>query len=733
MWRALIQQMALTVAVVLATSTVVLADWPELRTRDPKRQEALKAKLALIPKGHPRIFIRSEADLDAVRARIKSSPEVAEAYAALRDWAYSGDFTTGGWQPTLQLQARTVVYRLENRDPKLLEPILKQADWLCANDLDEWSWAWIARSLAFVYDWCYDDLTPEQREKYARRAVQCTKTVYGLWEQPPTNNQVYIKQGMVIYPGLAFYGDGIDDAAAEQMVLDNLEMLFDLFIPAHNVLNAGDGGWQESMSYHSMFTFEFAHLIEAWQSASGENVWKDFPGLDGDAQYCLYCRQPFDNRNINVADGHGSAVDRYISYYIPLLVGRRHDGVARYWADWIRERSRQTDNAGKTTLASPHMWWPYVLWYDPTVPTVKPETLPLARIFRGIGYVVSLSGWEKDAVFSMFICAPWWCGGHQHLDANSFIICRYAPLATDSGVRAYDVTRGNYYARTIAHNTVTVYDPNEKFTGGQWGHSSEEAVANDGGHVYAGGADMPEDFVENGPNNRGRILAFLHKPEYTYAAGDATRYFRPEKVKEHQRAFLHVPPDLFIVFDRVEASDPAFKKRWLLHTEAKPQIAGARQPDAGASLTVKNGEGVLWCQTLLPADPEVVVVDPMVLADRNEVPKVDITAYPPGYPNQWRIEISPKSASARDYFLHVLCVPTKGVEERPQATLEDAADSVTVTVKWAGRTVKARFPKTGALVGHLTITGADGKTAVDEDLPQRVQTNAELLQSTPGK
>jgi len=96
MWRAVFQRVVLTLAALLATSTVLRAEWPELRTRDPKRQEPLKAKLALIPKTHPRIFIRSDADLDPVRSRIKSSPEVAEAYAALRDWAYSGEWTNGG-------------------------------------------------------------------------------------------------------------------------------------------------------------------------------------------------------------------------------------------------------------------------------------------------------------------------------------------------------------------------------------------------------------------------------------------------------------------------------------------------------------------------------------------------------------------------------------------------------------------------------------------------------------
>ncbi len=709
----MMRRLVLASVLVALVPLAARADWPELRSRDPERQETLRPKLSLIPKGHPRIFIRGEADLDAVRARIKSSPEIAEVYKSLRKWAYSGEFTTGGWQPTLQLQARIVVYRIEKRDPALLAPILEQMDWLCENDRVEWSWTWIAKAMALGYDWLYDDLTPAQREKYGRRALECTKRVYSVWQHPPTNNHVYLKQGKVHYAGIALYGDGIDDAAAEQMVLDGLEQQLLLFIPCHNVLNAGDGGWQESMSYHSMFTYAFAHSLELWQSASGEDIWGDFYGLDGDAEYCLYLRRPFDDGKINVADGHGNAVDRYISYYLPLLSRRRQDGVARYWSDWIKERSFTDEGA----LRSPHMWWPYVLWYDPTVPTVTPEELPLARIFRGLGYVVSLSGWQEDAVFSTFICQPWWCSGHQHLDANSFIIHRYAPLAIDSGVKGYNVTRGNYYARTIAHNTVTVHDPQENFTGGTWAHSVDTQVANDGGHEYNAGASMPEHFVEGGTQHRGRVLAFLQKPEYTYVVGDATRYFKDYKVKEHQRAFLHVQPDLFIVFDRVESTDPTFKKRWLLHTPTGPEVTGA-------TLSVTNGDGRLWCRTLLPAQPEVVVVEPP-----EEAAEVDVAEYPPGYPNQWRVEISPREPAKRDYFLHVLCAPATGVTQRPEARVQESDGKVTVTVTWTGGTVTCTFPKTGELVGHVAISNADGAVLVDDDLPQRVRTNEELIKA----
>ena len=65
------------------------ADWPNLRLRNPEYQRELAPKLNLIPRNHPRIFIRSEADLEAVRQRIRANPNIAGAYQWLRAWAQS--------------------------------------------------------------------------------------------------------------------------------------------------------------------------------------------------------------------------------------------------------------------------------------------------------------------------------------------------------------------------------------------------------------------------------------------------------------------------------------------------------------------------------------------------------------------------------------------------------------------------------------------------------------------
>ena len=107
-------RMALVVGLLLLAQRGLSADWPDLRLRSAQRQASLRPKLTLVPKGHPRIFIRAFDDLDPVRERIKSDPDVAEAYRTLRDWAYSGQFheSKGSWQPYLQLQGRVVVYGL---------------------------------------------------------------------------------------------------------------------------------------------------------------------------------------------------------------------------------------------------------------------------------------------------------------------------------------------------------------------------------------------------------------------------------------------------------------------------------------------------------------------------------------------------------------------------------------------------------------------------------------------
>lgn len=81
--------------------------------------------------------------------------------------------------------------------------------------------------------------------------------------------------------------------------------------------------------------------------------------------------------------------------------------------------------------------------------------------------MIARTGWEfgpesRTAVVEMK-AAPYNRHDHQHMDAGAFQIFYRAPLAVDIGVyghwgQHYDFT---FAKRTIPHNALLVYDPDE--------------------------------------------------------------------------------------------------------------------------------------------------------------------------------------------------------------------------------------------------------------------------------
>ena len=717
---------------------VARAAWPDLRLRNAEDQKELAPKLERIPRDHPRIFIRSERDLEAVRARVKADANVARAATYLMQWAKGDHYYENLWVTPLQLEAAVVAYRLENKDPVIKRHCLAIMDFLCQKDGDSWTWPRMAKGLALAYDWMYDDLTPEQRKTYGQRAIHCAKQCYSTWRHSDFNNHLYLEYGPILYVGVGLYGDGIDDEAVRQMALDGLELLFKHYLPAHNYVNPGDGGWQESMSYDAFFTYEFAQIVELWSSASGEDLWVGFPGLENEARFQAYNLRPEDLHRVHVADlGDGEEgwdpVDWQVLAYLPLVSRRYQDGLARSWSDWLLTESERKAKEGDRYALDAHKFWPYVLWYDPQVPPVRPEELPLARVFRGFGWVSMRSSWKEDAGFALFISSPTWFGGHQHCDNNSFIIDKYAPLALDTGV--YDTAQGhraNYFARTVAHNTVTVFDPEEKFTGGDWGTDPDVPVANDGGQVFMGSPELVAEVGPNTPFDRSGLLAYELTDQYTYALGDATKAYARSKVKEFTRAFLHLRSstgseraelvearagagvgDPFVVFDRVESTKPDFRKRWLLHSVNQPEVSGP-------TFTITNGPGRLWGKTLLPKEVTYEAV-----GGPGKEFWVDGKNWPPRTPVRddtgcWRLEVSPAKPATRDYFLHVLYACSSDTTTYPVADVAETEAQVTTTIRQGGATYVVTFSKTGALTGSVRIVGADGKVLLDRPLATKV-------------
>jgi heparin/heparan-sulfate lyase len=235
------------------------------------------------------------------------------------------------------------------------------------------------------------------------------------------------------------------------------------------------------------------------------------------------------------------------------------------------------------------------------------------------------------------------------LDNGHFLIYRGGELAGDGGHyeefgSLHDV---NYHLRTIAHSALLVHDPEEKWPSIRAGN----VTANDGGqhhhwpHHNGAVGDSKEWQSERALYDIADITEFRDTGAWMYLAADLTRSYSSNKVSRVFRQIVFIRPGTFVIFDQVSAKNPEFRKTWLLQAMTPP----ARKD---AHLVLTNGSSRLFVQTLLPANPQVRLVQGADLY------RVGGTSYPPkrntGPAPDCRIEISPPEPAADDLFLHVL-------------------------------------------------------------------------------
>jgi heparin/heparan-sulfate lyase len=312
-----------------------------------------------------------------------------------------------------------------------------------------------------------------------------------------------------------------------------------------------------------------------------------------------------------------------------------------------------------------------LLWRDPDLEARDFSDLPLSRYMGSpYGWMLARTGWTGEPVIAEMKVNVYNFINHQHLDAGTFQIYHKGPLAIDSGL--YQGSTGGYGSphddsynkRTIAHNSLLIYDPDEKFISG-----SGSERRNDGGQRLPNSwreAGLLADVLTRGYET-GEVLGYgfgpdPHTPRYTYLKGDITKAYGA-KVRQAQRSFvflnLYEPavPAAMVVFDRVVSSNPAFKKYWLLHTMEEPSIEGDRSVVA---LSERGWTGKLVNTTLLPPSAEIAKIGG---------PGKEFWVFGENFPNEptsgnpldyelgaWRLEISPPAEAETDLFLNVMQV-----------------------------------------------------------------------------
>ncbi len=497
---------------------------------------------------------------------------------------------------------------------------------------------------ALVYDLCWDCWSAEQREKY-HQYMNRTIEANVQSETHVFHNAWYGYKNWGI--GLACYATYHENPRAQEFLRVLERDWHSRAAPALEMAGAG-GGWGEGY-YINYWCLEWLFFCEVARHCEGLDYYADAPQFfRRRAVASMFEAYPGigtygSRRPIPMGDGGGRVFggDRD-----KVLSARRI--LVNHYRDDPEHQVVHTFN--ETTPRSSVGDYAYMdfLWRDTSVLKGDLSSFRLSHISTGPGYVYARSSWDEDATYFFFKCGDRFTA-HQHLDVGHFLIYRHEELAGDGGHydafgTPHDV---NYHLRTIAHSAILVYDPCETWPAIRAG----TVTGNDGGQAHNwphhnGAVVDPAQWLQQRElYDIADLLAFEDTGTYVYVAGDCTRAYSPRKLAYFTRQIVFLRPGTFIVFDRVCATRPEFKKTWLLQAMKPPTAEAGR-------LVVTSGKGRLFLRTLLPDHPEVRLVaaaDLYTYGGHSHPPQRDTGPAP-----ECRIEISPAQPQTTDYFLNVL-------------------------------------------------------------------------------
>ncbi len=616
-----------------------------------------------VPKDHPRLFMRPE-DLPKLREWIKGEGRAAferlrraaDALAgsaptpepAVRASARDPKTRSRWWSNREQTQkacqeAETVALAfLLTGERRYAEAARRYVMHLASWDPDgptnfalncEAAKPMIYR-LPRAYDWGYEALTGEEREKVRavmrRRAADAWKSGEAR-EGNGHLDRPYNSHGNRIWHKLA------ECALAALGEIPEAETWLDYavnkFFAAYPVWSDDDGGWHEGLSYWGGYMSKVICWTDAAEKALGiQSFTKPFFSHAGD--YALYTAPP-GSPDMGFGDLSYRPPSRSWSF-IREFARRAGNG---YWA-WWADRWGIKEETGEPALR--------VLWgVRPRLDAKEPSDLPPSKVFRGTGVAVLNSTLLDSAenVQVRFKSSPFGRQSHGHDPHNSFTLNAYGEILLTNCVYR-DLHGSPFHTRwcwsTKAQNALLVDGKGQKT------HTAEPL-----------GAIEAWDFQEGAD----------------YVRGEAARAYQG-KLKRFARHVVHVKPDLVVIADEVEAAAPA-TFQWMLHGLGEFRVDEAAQelelerPKAGVLVRYAAPEPLRFRQwTGFEPPPDKEYLDSIKRA---------------GFPPQYHVEAS--TAAPREAIFTAAVVRPYRKGQRPGDRVEVSHKGSSLVVRSGGAEV----------------------------------------------
>lgn len=587
-----------------------------------------------------------------------------------------------------------------------------------------------AKPLALAYDWLYYQWTEPQRQALRDKLAEAGNyLIHGIREKDRLSAyNVYLYNSpfqALMAVSLVLYQD---DPRGEPIMRFTDDLWKNRVLPVWRQIMGQSGGWHEGGEYVGLGIGQAVYQVPAmWREATGEDLFVTEPELRGFLDFLVYRTRP-DGTHFRWGDA--GFFDRDAPDRLPLAIKYRH--AAAYTLD-----------PPKRKQLAPTAWPWGPLSDDSLIDSAASAQLPWAKLFDGLGLVVARSDWSSQATYVTFKAGDnYW--SHSHLDQGAFTIYRGGALAIDSGL--YGPGYGadhhmNYTYQTIAHNVVTVTDPDDTAPAPPLKKDDPpRPIANDGGQRRVGSGwglgQAPVDLAEWRANSEiyhtGKIEKSVIRDDVLVIAADMTpaytnRYSGPgefshrtRRVERFWRTFLYDRvDDVIIVFDQVTATRADFLKRWLLHSQNIPFIKG-NQFELEVPVEERAGRqgGRLTGYVLLPREVHIQTiggpgfeffVDGRNYDEGGGVAELHVRK-PDTEPGAWRIEAIPANDALEHCFLVVLLPTDRGTPPAHRVRLIDAEGGIGVEVSGPRRLAHWRF-EPGSQHGRVDIRSTNANAA----------------------
>lgn len=548
----------------------------------------------------------------------------------------------------------------------LITQINNKLDTINFSNYDWYTNETLIRNIADVggmlFDWCYDSLPVTMRQHLAQNLYKI--------ESYFMNNYILTSAGTAYVTGhniwnvyyanqYALVLDSADGLTVVQQ--DSVRRWYEItydkavneILPVAGYYRDDDGGWNWTAAYSMWSLVDEFQFFENMRIATGKSFYSDLPWIHNSINQYWYFLQP-DGYTINWGDGYTNEQgDRVIYRHAQIYNDPRSLWLAQYYS----------------SPANISWTWPLfqkLMYYDFNAPVVTKPDIAHDWFSDKTGLSVSRTDWSDTATLVWVYDAPTKKAGHEHRDNNSFCIYKNAPQINNSGWywsygNAHYI---NYYMRTIAHNSICVYDSLDNYT--NWGVN----VSNDGGQNESPTLMNYNDiFASNA--QKGRWVLWGAGTNYCYTISDAEQSYDNAKLDRFRRRVLFYKPDQVIVLDHVRLKNTALQQRdakFVLHFQKEPtvsgnilstEVPGHIESFDGSDVFQSNGNGNVAVRTLLPLQSVITKIGGTGYEFYVDGINYPVSVVPDTIhttPGAWRIEVAPTSVVDSLIFLHTISI-----------------------------------------------------------------------------